>query len=218
MARPPRWGSSGSGAGAAAWSCHVLGRRKYTHEQAYKEGEKTRHGRTDMQTPWQTYNNYKISLQLAASFNVSFSRLGLIIFSFLICIFNLIRMRLYAAQQSLCPCGCSSCKLNTRTHRHNITKNVDVWWLAKKKKEEYEKNLRVSADLHMFNPGFVTRQREVLSHVCTIVFVPLVTRFRPRQTGCLSVCYAWIITIIKVPTETEKKKNLSQFSFLLVRA
>lgn len=158
----------------------------HTHEQAYKEGEKTRHGRTDMQTPWQTYNNYKISLQLAASFNVSFSRLGLIIFSFLICIFNLIRMRLYAAQQSLCPCGCSSCKLNTRTHRHNITKNVDVWWLAKKKKEEYEKNLRVSADLHMFNPGFVTRQREVLSHVCTIVFVPLVTRFRPRQTVCLS--------------------------------
>lgn len=77
VARPPRWGSSGSGAGAAAWSCHVLGRRKHTHthahEQAYKGGEKTRHGRTDMQTPWQTYNNYKISLQLAASFNVSFS-------------------------------------------------------------------------------------------------------------------------------------------------
>lgn len=67
------------------------------------------------------------------------SRLGLIIFSFLICIFNLIRMRLYAAQQSLCPCGCSSCKLNTRTHRHNITKNVDVWWLAKKKKKNTKK-------------------------------------------------------------------------------
>lgn len=40
----------------------------------------------------------------------------------------------------------------------------DGW--PRKKKEEYEKNLRVSADLHMFNPGFVTRQREVLSRVC----------------------------------------------------
>lgn len=56
--------------------------------------------------------------------------------------------------------------------------------VGQKKKEEYEKNLRVSADLHMFNPGFVTRQREVLARVC-VIFVPLVTRFRPRQTICL---------------------------------
>lgn len=137
VARPPRWGSSG--AGAAAWSCHVLGRRKYTHIHTRRRREdKTWQDRhADSLTDLQQLQNFLATRSVIQCFLLS--RLGLIIFSFLICIFNLIRMRLYAAQQSLCPCGCSSCKLNTRTHRHNITKNVDVWWLAKKKKKNTKK-------------------------------------------------------------------------------
>lgn len=60
----------------------------------------------------------------------------------------------------------------------------------KKKKEEYEKNLRVSlpvveTDLHMFNPGFVTRQREVLASVCNLC--PSRHSF-PSPSDCLPVC------------------------------
>lgn len=60
----------------------------------------------------------------------------------------------------------------------------------KKKKEEYEKNLRVSlpvveTDLHMFNPGFVTRQREVLARVCNLC--PSRHSF-PSPSDCLPVC------------------------------
>lgn len=89
---------------------------KEEEEEEKRREKKTQGSRTC--ADWQT--TITIFLQLATSCDVSFSRLvvlGPSYFPFLICIFNLIRMRLYAVQQSLCPCGCSSCKLKTHTKK-----------------------------------------------------------------------------------------------------